>query len=236
MESEKKKAVFNWSGGKDSALALYKALQSGEYDIISLLTTVNKDTRRSSMHAIPVSLLQAQADAIGLPLYIVDLMPQGDMAGYEDAMNKAVNHFKDLGVGHFIFGDIFLHDVRSYREKQLSPYGIEVVEPLWDRTSEEIIEEFLASGLKTIIVTTMANLLGKEYIGRLIDRPFIESLPEGIDPCGENGEYHTFCYDGPIFRKPVPFLLGEPLNFSYDVGMEDGTTQTFTYWFANLVE
>ena len=230
----KKKAVFNWSGGKDSALALYKTLQSEEYEIISLLTTVNKDTNRSSMHAIPIELLQAQAESIGMPIHLIELDPKGEMASYEDAMSRAVSHFKARGVYHFIFGDIFLHDVRSYREQQLKPYEIDVVEPLWNKTTIEVIEEFLQSGLKTIVVTTMADLLDKKYIGRTIDRSFVENLPENVDPCGENGEYHTFCFDGPLFHHPVCYTLGTPFRFSHTVGMEDGTQQTFSYWFANL--
>lgn len=230
----RKKAVFNWSGGKDSALALLKALRSGEYDIVSLLTTVNRDSRRSTMHAIPESLLRMQADSIGLPIHVVDLTPKGDMSDYEHAMQAAVGRFSAQGVRHFIFGDIYLHDVRSYREKQLARYGIGVVEPLWDKPPAEVIEEFLASGLRTVIVTTMADKLGREYIGRTIDRGLVESLPADVDPCGENGEYHTLCYDGPLFRRPVPFVLGEPFLFSHEVGLEDGSRKTFSYWFAGI--
>lgn len=131
VSGKREKAVFNWSGGKDSALALYKAQQSEAYEIVSLLTTVNRDNARSSMHGIPVGLLRRQADSIGLPLYTIDLAPDGTMENYEEAMAAAVGHFRDTGADRFIFGDIFLHDVRSYREKQLSPYGITVVEPLW---------------------------------------------------------------------------------------------------------
>ena len=157
------KAVFNWSGGKDSALALHQVLQEDRYEIVALLTTVNRSTRRSSMHGIPTELLQRQADSIGIPLYVVDLTPKGNMEDYETAMRGAVKHFKAIGAGRFIFGDIFLHDVRTYREKQLAPYGIEVIEPLWGRTSGQIMEEFLASGLETVIVTTTADVLGREF-------------------------------------------------------------------------
>lgn len=229
------KAVFNWSGGKDSALALHKALSCGQYEIVSLLTTINNDNKRSSMHAIPQSLIDAQARSIGLPMYYVPLKADGNMSDYEQAMARAVDHFKALGVTHFIFGDIFLHDVRSYREAKLAPYGIKVIEPLWHMTSEEVISDFLSSGLQTVIVTTMADILGEEYIGRVIDKDFINSLPEGVDPCGENGEYHTFCYDGPIFTEPVRFSMEEKLKISNEVGMEDGTRKTFSYWYARLM-
>lgn len=204
---ERTKAVFNWSGGKDSAHALWHAIESQHYEIVALLTTVNHDTRRSTMHGIPFPLLQAQAASIGIPLHAVDLTPKGDMEDYQTAMSQAVAHFKAQGVTHFIFGDIFLHDVRKYREQQLAPHGIEVVEPLWGRSSETVMHDFLASGLQTVVVTTMADGLGAAAIGRTIDSDFIASLPAGTDPNGENGEYHTFCYDGPIFRTPVRLSL-----------------------------
>lgn len=231
---QKIKAVFNWSGGKDSAFALFKALQSGQFEIVALLTTVNSEKLKSTMHDIPLELLQRQADAIGIPLYIVGLKPKGGMKDYGDAMSAAVEHFKGEGVTHFIFGDIFLHDVRSYREKALAPCGIEVVEPLWDMTTDEVMEGFLASGLKSVVVTTTASVLGREYVGRVLDHEFVESLPEGADVCGENGEYHTFCYDGPIFRQPVKFSLSEPFMQTFPIGMDDGEMHDFSYWFAGL--
>ena len=217
---ERTKAVFNWSGGKDSAHALWRAIESQRYEIVALLTTVNHDTRRSTMHGIPFPLLQAQAASIGIPLHAVDLTPKGDMEDYQTAMSQAVAHFKAQGVTHFIFGDIFLHDVRKYREQQLAPHGIEVVEPLWGRSSETVMHDFLASGLQTVVVTTMADGLGAAAIGRTIDSDFIASLPAGTDPNGENGEYHTFCYDGPIFRTPVRFRLGSPFSRSYDIRLD----------------
>lgn len=233
---DKIRAVFNWSGGKDSAHALLRAMETGCYEIVALLTTVNRDTHRSTMHGIPLSLLEAQAASIGIPLYIVNLTPEGNMEDYSSAMLQAVQHFKTLGVTHFIFGDIFLHDVRQYREQQLVPYSIEVVEPLWGKSSEQVMEDFLSSELKTIVVTTMNDGLGAAAIGKLIDRDFVASLPVETDPNGENGEYHTFCYDGPIFHSPIPYCLGEPFSQSYDINLDDGTTKTYTYWFADLKE
>ena len=156
------------------------------------------------------------------------MTPQGGMEDYSSAMENAVRHFKEEEVTHFIFGDIFLQDVRGYRERQLTPYGIEVVEPLWGKTSKEIMDDFLSSGLKTVVVTTMADGLGEAAIGKLIDRCFVDSLPDYVDPNGENGEYHTFCYDGPIYRWPVPFQLGKPFSESYDIRMEDGSIRQFT--------
>jgi uncharacterized protein (TIGR00290 family) len=234
MTDRRKKAVFNWSGGKDSALALQKVLHSGDYDVVSLLTTVNGENGRSSMHAIPALLLQEQAASIGIPLHIVELPADGSMGNYESAMSRAVEHFTVMGVRHFIFGDIFLHDVKVYREKQFAPYGIDVVEPLWGKSSEEIMREFIESGLQTVVVTTMADLLDESFIGRYIDGDFLDDLPSGVDVCGENGEYHTFCYAGPIFRRPVPFSIGNPYKMTHPVKLDDGTERDYSYWFANL--
>lgn len=228
------KAVFNWSGGKDSALALWKIIQSKQYEVIALLTTINRHSRRSTMHDIPIEILQQQADSIGIPLYVVDLTPKGNMEDYNQAMSHAVCYFKKLKVTHFIFGDIFLHDVKSYREQQLLPWDIQVVEPLWNKTSNEIMDEFLRSGLQTVIVTTTATQLGKEYIGKTIDSTLITSLPAEIDVCGENGEYHTLCYDGPLFQKNIHFQLGEPYKKEFPIKLDDGTEQLFSYWFADI--
>lgn len=234
MDKLKKKAVLNWSGGKDSAHALYKVLQSDEYEIVSLLTTINRDTLLSTMHNIPLELLKIQSQHLGIPLKIVGLKPQGNMDDYSKSMEEAVIEFKKKGVTHFIFGDIFLHDVRSYREQQLRPLGITVVEPLWDKTSQTVMDEFLTSGLKTIVVTTMNDGLGTEALGRLVDHSFIDSLPKEMDPNGENGEYHTFCYDGPIYQSPVPFSIGSPYMKSFDIRLDNGRVQTYTYCFIDL--
>lgn len=225
---------MNWSGGKDSAHALWRIFREGRYEVVALLTTVNRDTRRSTMHAIPVELLEAQAEAIGIPLHTVDLTPCGNMEDYTEAMNRACRHFMEQGVRHFIFGDIFLHDVRSYRELQLRPLGAEVVEPLWGESSREVIEAFLRTGLQTVVVTTGAEGLGREAVGKTIDRRFIDSLPEGMDPNGENGEYHTFCHAGPIFRHPVAFTLGEPFFREFDIRLDDGSVKKYGYWFTRL--
>lgn len=231
----RKKAVFNWSGGKDSALALYKILQDKNYEIISLLTIVNKETQYSSMHRIPVSLLKAQAKSIGLPIYIVNLPPKGDINDYETNMAEAVLYFKSLGVNYFVFGDIFLEDVRAYREKQLKPFNIKVVEPLWGQSSQNIMKDFLSSGLKTIIITTDAEKLGEEYIGQEINMDLLNSFPKDIDICGEKGEYHTFCYDGKIFKSPIKFSLDRAKIQNYKIKDENGIEKEFRYWYGSIV-
>ena len=231
---QKKKAVMNWSGGKDSAHALWRVMQGEEYEVVALLTTTNSETQLSTMHNIPLELLQAQSESIGIPLYVVPLKPRGNMADYSEAISRAAEHFKKMGVTDFIYGDIFLHDIRQYREMQMQPLGITVVEPLWGVSSREIIEAYIETGLQTVIVTTEDNGLGLSAIGKVIDRKFIDQLPSSCDPNGENGEYHTFCFDGPIYQHPVPFQLGKPVQKSYDIQLDDGTTKTYTYCFADL--
>ena len=229
------KAVFNWSGGKDSALALYRILQEERFEVVALLTTVSAENGESTMHAIPEGLLRRQAERIGIPLHVVRVGAGSGAEGYDAAMERAVEHFRRGGVTHFVFGDIFLEDVRRYRESRLERCGIEVVEPLWGVASHEAVEEFLKRGFRTVVVT-VEERLGRERVGRVIDDRFVWELPEGVDCCGENGEYHTFCFDGPIFSEPVPFTLGETLYRSFEVKLDNGDVRRYGYWFAGLGE
>lgn len=231
--TKRKKAVFNWSGGKDSALALQKTLEENDFEVISLLTTMNEETRTSSIHSIPLKLLLKQANSIGIPLYTVSLSK--DTKTYEEGMTEAVEHFKKHGVTHFIFGDIFLADVKSYRESKLNPLGIEVVEPLWSKTSEEIFSDFLKSGIKTKIIVTQADKLDDTFIGREINDEFSKSLPEGVDLCGENGEYHTFSYDGKLFKTKIDFEITRTNKITYDFKMDTGEMKSNDYWQAEIL-
>ncbi len=227
-----KKAVFNWSGGKDSALALQKVLEEEEFEVIALLTTMREETSKSSMHEITLQILERQAESIGIPLYTVSSSTA--KKNYETKMSEAVHHFKEQGVAHFIFGDIFLSDVKTYRESKLNPLGIDVVEPLWDMTSQEVIDDFLRSGIKSKIIVTQADLLDETYIGKDLDVNVINSFPDNIDACGENGEYHTLSYDGGLFKKEVEFSISETVKISYDFTLDTGEKKTFDYWQAEL--
>lgn len=228
-----KKAVFNWSGGKDSALALQKVLEEKEFEVIALLTTMNEESQKSSMHSIPLEILERQADSIGIPLYAVTSSTM--LKNYEEKMVEAVQHFKEQGVKHFIFGDIFLSDVKAYRESKLQPLGIEVVEPLWEKTSQEVIDDFLASGIKSKIIVTQADLLDETYIGKDLDADLVKSFPQNIDVCGENGEYHTLCYAGGLFQKEVEFTISETIKTSFDFTLDTGEQKTFQYWQAEII-
>lgn len=225
-----KKAVFNWSGGKDSALALQKVILEKEYEVIALLTTIDREANASTLHAIPVSILEAQAASLGIPLYIVNL--NFKLQDDQQEMVQAINHFKDLGVTHFIFGDIFLDYVKTYREGKLNPLGIEVVMPLWGKTSEIVMTEFLESGIQAKIIVTDASKLDESFIGKQLTRSLIDSFHPEIDCCGELGEYHTLAFNGPIFKNKVEFKIEAIKKLSHDIGMDDGTTQQFSYWQA----
>lgn len=227
-----KKAVFNWSGGKDSALALQRVLDENEFEVLALLTTMNEESQKSSMHSIPLEILEKQADSIGIPLYAVTSSTM--LKNYEEKMGKAVTHFKEKGVKHFIFGDIFLSDVKAYRESKLHPLGIEVVEPLWEKTSQEVIEEFLRSGIKSKIIVTQADLLDETYIGKDLDQNLINSFPNNIDVCGENGEYHTLSYAGALFKKEVKFSFTETIKTSFNFTLDTGEQKTLEYWQAKF--
>jgi len=201
-----KNCVFNWSGGKDSTLALHHALQDPSLIIRNLLTTVNDGFDRVSMHGVRSSLLIEQAECIGIDLIQVRLPEMPGMDVYEKAMDKQMNALRQAGITHSIYGDIFLEDLRTYRENKLAEIGMQALFPLWKRNTKELIKEFLTLGYKTVVVCAQDGLA--DFCGRVIDDNFINDLPEGIDPCGENGEFHTFVFDGPIFKQPNSLYPG----------------------------
>lgn len=216
-----KKAYFNWSSGKDSSLALYKILQQKEYNVEKLITNVNKDFGRVSMHGLREELLDAQAENIGVPLEKIEFPANVTMNDYNQKMLKKTSELKAQGLSNGIFGDIFLEDLRKYRDTKLQEVGITGVYPLWKQNTKDLLLEFLDLGFKTITVCVNAKLLGEEFVGRIIDRDFIKDLPKNIDICGENGEFHTFCYEGPIFKKPIEFEVGEKILKSYTLHEND---------------
>lgn len=212
----KSKAIFNWSGGKDSALALYHILKEQQFEISELVTTINSKFNRISMHGVRNELLYEQVKSIGIPLKEILVPEQPSMEDYNNIMKQQLSFLKKEQVTHSIFGDIFLEDLRAYREEKLNEVGLKAVFPLWKRDTKELMNEFLDLGFKTIVVCVKSELLGKEFVGRIIDKEFIKDLPENVDPCGENGEFHTFVFDGPIFKNPIKFELGEVILKEYE--------------------
>jgi len=209
------KSIFNWSGGKDSALALYHALQDNHYSIERLITSVNSTYNRISMHGVRTELLMQQALQLNLPLQQLLMADQPTMTEYNEAMAKLMEGLKAEGFTHAVFGDIFLEDLRKYREDRLAEQNFTAYFPLWKRDTTELIHEFLDLGFKTITVCVKAELLDENFAGRIIDHDFLKDLPKNVDPCGENGEFHTFVFDGPVFKQPIPFTIGEKVFREY---------------------
>lgn len=233
----KPKAIFNWSSGKDSALALYKTLKEDRFEITSLLTSVNEEFQRISMHGVHIDLLQQQASSLGIPLMTMQIPKEPTMEQYREIMISTMNTIKSSGNTHSIFGDIFLEDLRKYREEQLQSIGMEAVFPLWKQNTSDLINEFLDLGFKTIVTCVNETYLDKSFAGRIIDKDFIKDLPNNVDPCGENGEFHTFTFDGPIFKNPIEFEIGETVKKTYPKPKSDEneTNEEYVFWFCDLI-
>lgn len=237
----KHKTYFNWSSGKDSALALYHILQDKQFSVDELITTVNSHYNRVSMHGLRQELLLAQTNAINIPASLIELPEMPSMEVYEQKMLETVSRLKNDGFTHTAFGDIFLEDLRVYREAQLAKQDIKAIFPIWKRDTKKLLNEFLDLGFKTIIVCANSKYFGEDFVGTIIDKKFIENLPEGVDPCGENGEFHTFCFDGPIFKNPIPFTIGEKVYREYDNPKTDNDSvcksddEKYGVWYCDLV-
>ena len=205
----REKVIVSWSGGKDSALALYEILKTGNYEVLELLTTVTKDYDRVSIHGVRRVLLEQQANALGFPLEKMLISKGTSDAEYESILLKALNRRMTNGVFSVVFGDLFLEDVRKYREGILSKIGMKGVFPLWKRDTRQLARTFIDLGFKAVITMVDSNFLGKDFAGRTFDAQFLSDLPSNVDPCGENGEFHTFVYDGPMFHDRILFTKGE---------------------------
>lgn len=226
-------ALFNWSGGKDSALALYHTLRNSQFEVKHLLTSVNSETNRISMHGVRLSLLHKQAESIGIPLSLLSLPGEISMEEYDQLMADKMQGFLDAGISTSIFGDIFLEDLKQYREQKLAQVGLKGDFPLWQRNTKELVNEFISVGFKTMVVSVDGSKLDQSFVGRIIDESFLNDLPENVDPCGENGEFHSFVFEGPIFKKPIRFERGEVVGKEYKLSKETG--ETVTYWFQDLI-
>jgi len=233
----KPKAVFCWSGGKDSAYCLHKVLSENLLDVKYLLTTINDNFKRISMHGVREELLDKQVESIGIPLLKVRVT-ESTNADYEQQMEAALLKVKSLDINLVVFGDIFLEDLRMYREKNLAKIKMTGIFPLWKMNTTNLIHDFVRQQFKTVTCCTNDAYLGKNWVGREIDNEFINQLPASVDPCGENGEYHTFCYDGPIFRKKIDFTIGEKVYKPLEINTTDSSPveiKTKGFWFCDLL-
>jgi uncharacterized protein (TIGR00290 family) len=210
----KEKAFMNWSGGKDSALCLFKALDQG-IAVRKLVTTINRDQERISMHGVRCSLLEKQAASLGLPLKKIELPGQASMQIYEDTMRAVHRSLKAEGFTHGLYGDIFLQDLKDYREVLLGRDGLTGIFPLWKSDTRELMMEFISRGFKAIVVCINTSALDQSFCGRMLDERFVNDLPPAVDICGENGEYHSFVFDGPGFKEPVRFKKGAVVYREY---------------------
>ncbi|GJM22907.1 MAG: ATPase [Planctomycetota bacterium] len=209
MVAERPACLLSWSSGKDSAWTLHQLRERGEVEVVGLLTTLNESADRVAMHAVRRELLEAQAAAADLPLVAVDLPWPCSNEQYEARMAAACERAVAQGVSQMAFGDLFLEDIRAYREEKLAGSGLTPIFPLWGRPTEALARRMLADGLRSRITCVNPELAPAEWVGREWDAALLDELPEGVDPCGENGEFHTFVHAGPMFSAPVEIELGE---------------------------
>lgn len=213
--------AFCFSGGKDSMMALHEIQRSEEYSVVKLITTVTDAYDRVSMHGVHRALLGKQAESLGLPVTEVVVPPQSSNTIYEQKMGEAFSVISKRNIRKVAFGDIFLQDLRNYREKQLAEWGLDSLFPLWNKQTEFLARDFIAEGFRAITVCVNLKVLDESFVGRPFDTAFLDDLPSNIDPCGENGEFHTFVFDGPILSEPIEFTGGVKVKrdgfFFYDL-------------------
>ena len=240
----RERVIFCWSGGKDSSLALYKILHDERYEVVALLTTCNEHFQRVSMHGVRIGLARRQAAEIGLPLDVMYLSENPSNDEYEAKMAQYLTRKQAEGISAVVFGDIFLEDLRKWREANLAKVGLRGIFPLWRQDTKVLIREFLDAGFGSIICCVSDAHFGESDVGKPIDQSFIEALPRNVDPCGENGEFHSFAFKGPVFAAPIPFALGakvyrpirssENANSARPPAGEHRSPRGF--WFCDLLE
>lgn len=214
--------LMSWSGGKDSCVALYEIQRTRKYHVAALITTITRDFDRISMHGVRRVLLERQATSLGIPLHQVFISPGATNEEYEVRMGEAFSIYRDRGIDSIVFGDLFLQDIRTYREEFLARHKMLGLFPVWKRDTRILIRDFLELGFRAVVTCVDSRVLDQSFAGRLIDESFLSSLPDRVDPCGENGEFHSFVFDGPIFTAPVKFSLGE-------------TVLRESFWFRDLL-
>jgi uncharacterized protein (TIGR00290 family) len=204
-----KRTLLSWSSGKDSAWSLHVLRQQGSYEVVGLLTTFNREANRVAMHGVRRELVEAQAEATGIPLWDVDLPSPCSNTDYENIMRETCKAAVQAGIEYVAFGDLFLLDVREYREKQLKDSGLTPIFPVWGVPTRELARTMVASGLRAKLTCVDTQSLKPEFVGREFDGQLLLDFPEQIDPCGENGEFHSFVYAGPMFRRNIEVAVGE---------------------------
>ncbi len=225
---------MSWSGGKDSAFALWKLQQDPQIEVIRLHTTFGEESRRVGMHGIHESLVEQQAKSIGLPLDKIYYPASGNNDEYEKAINTYLDSLREEEIETIAYGDIFLEDLKAYREQQLGKRDFKAIFPLWKKDTAETARNFIAAGFQTLICAADADLIAEKWVGSIFTLDFLKNLSDKIDPCGENGEFHTFCYEGPIFKYPISVKLKEITSKSYHFNDEDGQEIEKKFWFKEI--
>jgi uncharacterized protein (TIGR00290 family) len=223
--------ILAWSGGKDSAYALHQLLKDDRYEVLYLLSTINGKNGRLSMHGVRESLIEEQANRIGIPLIRVYVY-EGNNEEYERQMQQTLRKVKASGIHTVAFGDIFLEDLRLYRESQMKAIGMDCLFPIWKTDTRQLVRRFIAEGFKTYTCCVSTDHLDESWCGRLIDESFVKELPPAVDPCGENGEFHSFCFDGPLYKKPLSLVVGQKI---YKPIALDADEAARGFWFCDLL-
>lgn len=225
--------AFCWSGGKDSSLALHRLTSDPRYEVAALLTTCSEEFRRVSMHGVRVEVARAQAAAIGLPLTEVYVPASSTNDEYGTRMAAALVALRERGINRVAFGDIYLADLRAWREEQLAQLDMTAVFPLWGEEPRELLREFIDGGFRSLVCCVSDAFLDAAWLGRAIDWEFVRDLPPGVDPCGENGEFHSCAFAGPIFRQPLDLTVGERIYRPVE-GTPAGTHSAKGFWYCDL--
>ena len=208
----KEQVIVSWSGGKDSCMALHEIQKSNTYEVAALLTTITRDYDRISIHGVRRTLLERQAESLGIPLRKVYISKAASNHEYESRIEEALLDYRGQGIDTVVFGDLFLEDIKEYRDRFLAGLSMQAIYPIWNKDTSLLIREFIESGFKAVVTCVDPKALDGSFAGRTIDEQFLNDLPASVDPCGENGEFHSFVFDGPIFREPVNLIAGETIE------------------------
>ncbi|SMD38716.1 MJ0570-related uncharacterized domain-containing protein [Reichenbachiella faecimaris] len=226
--------AISWSGGKDSSMMLHHLMNDNQYEIVELHTAISSETERVSMHGISQDLIRAQAESIGLPIYFISIAPYATNTNYEKALNSYYSNLKSKGINHIGFGDIFLEDLKAYRDQMLSNNGLMGVYPLWKQKTKTLAQFFLDKKFKTLICCAKQSLFAESICGKEYSKAMLETFSSEVDPCGENGEFHSFTFDGPIFQQPLSIDVNEIMIHTYEYQLKSGEHVKSVFEFADL--
>ncbi|UXX78080.1 ATP-binding protein [Reichenbachiella carrageenanivorans] len=226
--------AISWSGGKDSSMMLHQLMNDEQYEIVELHTAISSETGRVSMHGVSQELIRAQAESIGLPIHFISIEPASTNANYEKALNQYYSNLKSQGIHHIGFGDIFLEDLKAYRDQLLHDNGLIGIYPLWKKETKDLANYFLDQNFKTLICCAKQSLFPESICGKTYSQAMLEAFDTQVDPCGENGEFHSYAFDGPIFNTPISITVNETIVHTYEHKLKSGEEVKTAFEFADL--